>query len=380
MRKVKQLLFLSILVLYISSCSTGSTAYKRGDYYKACLEAVERLRSNPKSKASQKVLTDAYPLAQKTALREIDNALTANNTDKFDVLVFQYERVNQMANSIYACPKAYELIPHPTEYIAELSNAKKLAAEQAYNMGVRALEFKTIEQARMAFQYFSKANEYVNGYKDVFDKIEDARYAGTLRVIVQKPYTSNKYQYSADFFFTNLLTEMKQSSKNRFVRFYSPEEASNENMKNPHQYILLNFEDFVVGNIRETTNTTDLKRDSVIVGTVKVEGKNYNSYNTVTAKFTSFRREVSSGGVLSLRIIDAQTNQEYQRKDLTGTYVWNTTWANFKGDDRALTDEQKRMCNREPLIQPPPQDLFIEFTKPIYSQAVSYVRSVYNKY
>ena len=150
--------------------------------------------------------------------------------------------------------------------------------------------------------------------------------------------------------------------------------------KNPHQYIVLNFEDFSVGNIRETSNTTDIKRDSVKVGTVKVEGKTYNSYNTVKAKLTTSRREISSGGILSLRILDAQNNQEVQRRNFTGSYVWNTSWANFKGDDRALTEEQKRMCNREPQTPPSQQDLFIEFTKPIYSQAVSYVRSVYSKY
>ena len=83
---------------------------------------------------------------------------------------------------------------------------------------------------------------------------------------------------------------------------------------------------------------------------------------------------------LSLRILDAQSNQELQRKNLSGSYVWNTTWANFKGDDRALTDEQKKMCNRDPQMPPSPQDMFIEFTKPIYSQAVSYIRSVYVRY
>jgi len=373
------LLFLLVTIILIS-CSTGSTAYKHGDYYKECLESVGRLRSNPDSKKSQDILIKAYPLAKKMAQREIENAKIANGTDQYDVLAYQYEQMNQLANAIYACPKANQLIPQPTEYIAELSDAKQMAAEQAYTMGINALKANTVDQARLGFQYFNKANDYVYGYKDVIRKIEEARYAATLRVIVQRPYTSNKYQYSADFFYDNLLSEMTKTAKNRFVRFYSPEEATNENMRNPHQYIVLNFEDFSLGNIRETSNATLEKRDSVVVGTVKVEGKTYNSYNTVTATLTTFRREVTSGGVLSLRIIDAQNNRELQQRNLTGTYVWNTSWANFKGDDRALTAEQKKMCTREPQVQPSSQDLFIEFTKPIYSQAVSFVRSAYTRY
>ncbi len=380
MKRIKQLLVLSIFVLYISSCSTGKTAYQRGDYYKACIESIDRLRSNPNSKKAQAVLVQAYPLLQKTAQREIENALLANGSDKYDVVVFQYEKLNQLANSIFNCPKALELVPKPSEYIAEMAQAKQMAAENAYNLGLNALNAGSLEQARVAWQYFQNANRYVANYKDALKKIDESRYYATLRVIVQKPYTNANFQYSADFFYNNLMAEIRENTHNRFIRYYTQDEARQENMKNPHQYIVLNFEDFSVGNIRESSNTTDLKRDSVIVGTVKVEGKSYNSYNTVTAKLTTLRREISSGGVLSLRIIDAQSNQELQRKNLSGSYVWNTTWANFKGDDRALTDEQKKMCNREPQMPPSPQDLFIEFTKPIYSQAVSYIRSTYTRY
>lgn len=380
MKKANHFLFLCLLTIIATACSTGSTSYKHGDYYKACLESIDRLRSNPKSDKSQSVLLNSYPLALKTAQREIDNALIANQPDKYDVVVYQYEKMNQLADQIFNCPKALELIPKPTEYISELSKAKQMAADQAYESGSKALTVGTLDQARVAYQYFQNVNRYVPGYKDVLNKMSDARYYATLRVIVQKPFTNANFQYSADFFYNNLLLEIRKNSQNRFVRYYTPEEAHKENMKNPHQYIVLNFEDFSVGNIRESSNTTEYKRDSVIVGTVKVKGKTYNSYNTVKARLTTFRREISSGGVLSLRIIDAQNNQDLLQQNLTGTYVWNTSWANFKGDDRALNNEQKKMCNREPETPPTQQDLFIEFTKPIYSQAVSYIRSAHSRY
>ena len=381
MKKTYHLLVFGIIALFITACSSGHKAYQKGDYYKACMEAIERLRSSPGNDKSQYVLTSSYPLAQKEAQREIANAKLANGTDQYDVLVYQYERMNQLANAIYHCPKANQLIPQPTEYIAELSSAKQMAAEQAYVMGIKAVEANTIDQARMGFQYFAKANEYVPGYKDVIHKIEEARYYATIRVVVQPPYTSNKYQYTADFFYNNLLAEMIRTARNRFVRFYSPEEASKENMRDPHQYIILNFEDFSVGNIRETSNTVELSRDSVIVGTVEVQGKKYNTYNTVKAKLTTMRQEISSGGVLSLRIVDAQNNRELQLRNFSGQYVWATEWATFQGDDRALTSEQKRKCSqKQPQVPPSQQDFFIEFTKPIYDQAIPFLRNFYNRY
>ncbi|MEI7502580.1 MAG: hypothetical protein WCJ61_04795 [Paludibacter sp.] len=380
MKRVNNLLFYSLVILIVTSCSTGSKAYKRGDYFKACLESIERLRSSPKSETSQTVLTNSYPLALKMAEREIANAQAANQQDKFDVLVSQYERVNQLANEIYRCPKANELIATPKEYITELADAKNDAAEQNYALGLKAYDLDNIEQARVAYNYFLKANQYVNGYKDVVRKINEARYEATLRVVVQKPLTSANYQYSADFFYTNLVSEMSQNAQNRFVRFYTQDEALQDNMRNPHQYIVLNFEDFTVGNSKETVKSIDVKRDSVVVGQVQVEGKSYNAYSTVTAQLNTFKREISSRGILSLRIVDAISNRIIQQRNFSGVYIWSTSWSTFKGDDRALNKEQKELCNKQAQIPPQQQDLFIEFTKPIYTQAVSYVRSAYVRY
>ena len=175
MKKVYHLLFSLLVVLIVSSCSSGNKAYKKGDYFKACQESIDRLRSNPKNEKAAYVLTSSYPLAQQTAERTIQNAELANQIDKYDVIVYQYERLNQLANDIYRCPKALELIPRPKEYVTELGAVKKLAAEQSYNLGLRALDDNTMDQARVAYQYFQNANRYVPGYKDVLRKLEDAR-------------------------------------------------------------------------------------------------------------------------------------------------------------------------------------------------------------
>jgi hypothetical protein len=380
MKKINQILLFCFVVIAVSGCSTGSNAYKRGDYYKACLESIDRLRANPKNTKSQIVLSQAYPLAQKTALREINNAILANTTDKYDVQVFQYERLNQLANDIFNCPKALELIPQPTQYIVELSKAKQLAADQAYQMGVKAMNAGTMDQARLAYQDFQNANTYVNGYKDVMSKLLDARYAATLRVIIQKPVLNKDYEYSADFFYNNLLVDLQRNAQNRFIRYYTVDEAYRENMHNPHQLIILNFEDFDISDMKESNHTEELMRDSVKVGEVKVEGKTYNSYNTVKAILTVFRREINSYGSLRISIVDALNNQDIQHREFAGNYNWDTRWAKFKGDDRALTDKQKEMCNREPGNPPFDQQLFIEFTKPIYSQAISFIQSEYGRY
>jgi hypothetical protein len=170
---------------------------------------------------------------------------------------------------------------------------------------------------------------------------------------------------------------MGKVTQNRMIRFYTPEEARHENMRDPHHYIALDFNTFVVGNIRESKSTIDVKRDSVVVGNVNVEGKQYNAYATVTAKFTQFRREISSSGTLSVRVIDAASKKIIGQRAFSGQYVWATVWGSYTGDDRALSKDQKSASLRQPQLPPPEQEFFIEFTKPIYSQVVEYIHSIY---
>jgi hypothetical protein len=373
-------LFITVFGLLTScSSSSGAKALKKGDYYTATIEAVNKLRSSPDKQEVQQVLINAYPLAVKMALREIEIAQTSNNPSKYDVVVTQYEQLNRMADEIYRSPKASTLIPDPQEFHTELREAKNAAAEHYYSSGLKALKNGTIEQSRIAYQYFAKANNYVNGYRDVVNKLNEAGYASTLRVIVEAPVTPVNFQISADFFYNNLLSEMSKTTQKRWVRFYTPEEAQNENMRDPHQYMVLDFATFTVGNIRDVQNTTEMKRDSVVTGSVNVGGKKYDSYATVKAKFTKWQREISSAGTLNVRIIDASNERVIEQRKFSGNYVWKTVWGTFTGDDRALTKEQKDLCKRQAQLPPYNQDLFIEFTKPIYTQVVNYVRGFYAK-
>jgi hypothetical protein len=217
-------------------------------------------------------------------------------------------------------------------------------------------------------------------YKDVKEKIQEALFVATLKVIVQKPILPKRYQLSADFFYDNLMAQMSKITAYQFIRFYTYGEAQAEGLNMPDQYLVLNFEDFTVGNLRETKNTSELTRDSVLVGTTTVNGEKQNVYGTVKAKLTVNRREVISQGVLSARVVNAVNNKVEENRNFPGKFVWVNEWASFQGDERALSKEQLKMTETEPVMPPPEQDLFIEFTKPIFDQAVSFVRNYYSNY
>ncbi len=380
MKKLSYLLLVIVATFLCVNCSSSKRALQHGDYYNASMSAIKTLRSNPKSKKSIEVLQQAYPLAKENSLRKIQNALDANVSGKYSIVAEEYLALNAIADAIYTCPKAMELFPQPEQFSKELREILPLAAEESYNLGERLLQLNTIKDAREAYYHFVKAENYMPNYKDVKEKIQDALFAATLKVVVQKPITPKRYQLSADFFYDNLMAQIFKITANQFVRFYTYEEARKEGLNNPDQYLVLNFEDFTVGNLRETKNTSEITRDSVLVGTTTVNGEKQNVYGTVKAKLTVNRREVISEGILSARIINAFNNRVEENRNFPGKFVWVNEWASYKGDERALSKAQLKMTDTEPIMPPPEQDLFVEFTKPIFDQVVSFTRNYYSSY
>ncbi len=369
-----------IILVLLNSCSAGYRAYKKGNYYQACVESVELLMRSPGNQKAQFTLSKAYPLAMNTAQREIENAQASNDPSKYDIIVAELEKVNYLADLIYKTPKANEIIPTPVEFIPQLSEAKEKAAHQAYILGEKAMTAGTMEQARMAYQYFTKANNYIKGYLDVMRRIEDAKYLATLRVLIERPLTSSRYQLTADFFADNFIYEITKNQRNPFVRYYTAQEAYNLNMNNPHHVLVLDFADFRISDYSDKSSVQNFKRDSVPAQSKNAEGKYVTVYITANAKVTTFVREIFSSGILSVRVYENISNKLIEQRAFEGRYVWSTTWGRYSGDDRALSEQQKAFCRKNPDIPPSNQQLFFEFTQPIFQPATSFIRSVYTRY
>ena len=165
------------------------------------------------------------------------------------------------------------------------------------------------------------------------------------------------------------------------MRFYTPQEAEAENLPYVDQYLRIQFDDFVVGETHVLQNVETVSKDSVVVGTVTMEdGSKMNVYNTVKAKITTWKKELRSRGLLSFQVYDASSNALVTHQKFDGEFVWWTQWGNFNGDERALSAEQIRICQTVEANPPGPQDLFLEFTRPIYNQLVPALDNFYRRY
>ncbi|MDX1629400.1 MAG: hypothetical protein R3345_11910 [Fulvivirga sp.] len=292
MRKIYFYIALIVFPFLIFNCSSGKKAYEQGDYYEAVMKAVNRLRQKPTHKKSKETLRKSYPLAVKTLEQQAQNSMVSNAPFKFKRVLQSYQKINHMAEEIRRAPGALKVIPRPKDYYNKVAELKQQAAEESYAAGIIALERDTREDAKNAYYMFVDANEFVPGYKDVRNKIEEALFKATLKVVVEQIPVPGRYDLSGRFFQDKIEEYLNTHFRsNLFVRFYSPREAERENLPYIDQILRLQFDDFVVGETHMAANTETVTRDSVVVGQATMEdGTKVDVYNTVSAKLTIFRK------------------------------------------------------------------------------------------
>lgn len=379
------LIFSSALII---SCNSSKKTFESGNYYGSVMQSVSKLRKSPKNKKSREVLSMAYPMAVDQFLNEVKRMESSVDQFKHGRIFDSYKMLNGMYDEIRRCPAALEVIPNPRDFYSQLKYHSKEAAEERYRAGQEALNMGTRPYAIEAYDHFVNADLYEPGYKDVKNKIEEALYHATLKVLVEQvPVPSFQAGLSAQFFQDQIEQYLFNYHENRFVRFYS---ARDQNLQEPDQILVFQFDDFVVGQVNNRERIIETSKDSVVLGQVEQEvilndstgqkgKKTVNVYGTVKATFTENTREVISKGLLSMRVMDARSNTVTLHEKFPGEFVWVNRWGNFNGDQRALNSEQIKVSKQRPLQPPPSQTLFVEFTKPIYQQVVGQVRNYYQR-
>ncbi|TCD12830.1 hypothetical protein EZ449_01940 [Pedobacter frigidisoli] len=373
--RLRYFIYLSLII--IGGCTTGKKALQKGDYDASVAKAVSRLQNSPKNSEAMQVLKTAYDLALQDHLRKINEAKLSNDLYRWESIMYDYQKINQLADDINSCPACLVLVPTPSKYIQEVADSKLNAAAARYNSGLGYLQTNDRQSAKKAYYEFEKAQNLQPNYKDVKAKMDDAYWAAVTRVVVQ-PIILNggPYKLSADYFQQQIDQFISSYSRNKFVIFYGEEQATNQKII-PDQVLSLNFDDFMVGQTYVKERIEKLKRDSVVIGETR---ERKPVYGTVKATLSVFEKTISSSGLLDMSIMDWQSKKVVRQQKFPGTYVWRDSWASYKGDDRALSNNQLAMTRRKEVLPPPPSALFLEFTKPIYNQLVDDIGYYYNSF
>ena len=382
---MKNLIYLFLFTLVLGACSSGKKALEQGDYMQAIEKAVSRLGNDPDNKKAKRVLTDGYSLAMDYYQEEIDQTLSGNDPFKWGNTLGIMQRVNHLSDLIRQVPAARKLVPSPKTYTSELENVTGRAAEERYHAGILSLERPSREDAKEAYFNFQQADQLVRSYKDVLEKMAVAKERATIKVILEPiPLPSRRYELSANFFYEQVIDRMNQKfPRQSFVNFYTPEEADQMKLKYPDLIVRFEFYDFFVGRLNHYENQEALTRIverevEVKVGrdSVRIEKRQ----ERLRGKIKIITDEVASGGLLNVKIAEFQSQKTILNEEVPGEFLWQNQYGVFVGDEGVLTKQQIRILNNRAVPPPAPQDMFIEFTRPIYVRLTDRLIAYFNKY
>ena len=376
---LKQLTILTIITsIILSACSSGKRLLENGQYDEAVMTSVKRLRQDPDNSKAIQTLKAAYPYAKDAHLNNVRTALESSDPLKWERVMDEYAQLNALADEIKRCPSCLRIIPNPTIGNKELEDARTKAAEARYALGVKCMQSTSRQKAKEAFGHFVACQRILHGYKDVAEQIDEARFKATLKVLLEPiPMHSNALKLSNEFFENKIRESLKQMRPNEFVRFYLPGEMEATGLKVADHVIRLRFDDFVIGQTMIKETVLPCKKDSVEIAK---DSTGNPIYGTVTAEFHQFNKTVISSGLLDFKVLDPQTRETISQEKFPGTYTWVCDWGYYNGDSRALSPAQLNLSKNKELLPPPPQQLFIEFCKPIHEQLVGKVRTFYQNY
>ncbi len=378
MKNATSIILLLIVAIFFGGCASGKKALQKGDYSKAVSQAINKLRSNDDHKKARATLSKAYKYATEIYLSNINQAKQSNDVLKWESVAANYQRVNYMYNEIVRCPACREVVPNPIRYDAELEMANRNAAAARYDLGVEALAMKrNRDKAIEAHQHFMKVQSYVPRYKDVEDKLSEAMFFATLKVVVEPiPSPFKALKVSHDFFVNKINERLHRDNFNDYVRFYTPQEVKAEKLEFVDHVIRMEFDHFTLGNVFSEKDTREVSRDSVNLAD---KGKE-PYYGTAKAKLTIHTKSITGGGVLDFKIFDNGLNKVVTQEKFPSEYIWSIQWASYQGDERALTKDERELCELTDLPIPSPQRMFEEFTAPLYDQVISKIRVYYRRY
>ena len=371
---------LPFMMIFLIACGSGKKALQKGEYKDAVLRSIKRLRSSPSNRKAGETLSQAYPNLLAYYQDKIETTRLETSPLRWERIMDYYKDLNEVYDEIQRSPAAKSLLPNAQNFQGEYTQVRRRAAEARYALGNDALEDGTREGAKQAFSHFETALELRPNFRDAASKMQEAQELATVWVQVKPiPIHSIRFEISNDFFQREIGDYLTQREHSPFVRFVLPGHPRPH--PKPHHVIELTFDDFSVGNTYEKETVAERVQDSVVLRTRRVGDSTVNVYGTVKAEVHCFQKEISSTGLLRMRILETDRGRLLEEEQFGGTFVWYDYWGYFEGDKRALEeDDEKFMKKNRPGPEPYPQDLFVEFTRPIYDDLTDYLRRYYRNY
>jgi hypothetical protein len=393
--KLKLYSFISLVTLItIASCKSASKLYEKGNYDEAVTVAAKKLQKDPNDSKLQGIIQNAYHYAVNDHESRIHSISETSSDAKWEQLYNEYASLQNLYNAIYKSPSVYELV-RPADYSTYVNTYAEKAAGVHYQRGIDLMDHAGNKKDFInAYREFQAASRLKSNDTDIAKMLHDAYENAVTRVVVMPvddydrrhgSYGGNNsygsypsYSSSSSFDESNLIQKLQYNASNEFVKFYSSWDANRTNII-PDEVMELRFSRMNLGGLRDQSTSREVSKDVLVKETVYRPDSVVREYAKVKARITTTRRSMLSEGVLSVNIRD-NNGRWLWNDNIRSDYNWNVEFSNYTGDERALSESDKQLLNRQQQSAPDQYEVVRCIKENIYNDLLGRVRNHYGRF
>jgi hypothetical protein len=375
-------ILLSVTILF--SCKSASKLYDKGNYAEAVAVASKKLEKKPNDAELQGIIKAAYQNAVAIHEANIRSHSNSSNELRWEWIYNEYAALQNLYNLTHDNIAIARLV-YPVDYSSYLETYGNRAADVRIERGDDWFADNTRQSFKNAYNEYRAAGRFKPGDILITRKIQDAYDAAVVNVVVLSMNDFNRYSsynystnYSARDLDDELLRNLKYSTGNDFVRFYSEWEAKSQDIR-ADQLVDMRFTNFNRGRAYDNNTVREVSKRIVVKETVYRPDSIVYEYKDVKARITTTRRTMLSEGFLQVSVRDNDGRWLWS-DNLRGEHNWCTEFSTYTGDERALSESDKQLVNRRADNPPYEGDIFRTIITNIDNDIAGRLRGFYSRY
>lgn len=363
MKKLGYLLLIGCITI---SCASSQKLLQKGKYEKAIQKSSQKLRKDPGNEKELSVLKEAYYQANRMNEERI-SFLEKEELDENWVEIYQlYLRLDRRQDIIERLPAEVRDQFTFVNYDDQIIQSKEVAASVSYNQGVEYLNRGDRESARMAYYEFERVKDIYFDYRDVDQKLHEARVLGTnnalfkvennSEVVLPENFDEELQKVALKELNTRWLNFDTQPDSNRYYDYFivlnirdiqvSPEVidrktyTESKEIQDGMKYVLDQN-----GNVAKDSLGNDIREPNMV---------------TITAEVTESVQRKNALVSGTIDYIDLRSDQLVKTENLSVETEFSHFSAVAAGNLDALSKETARKVGRKPAPFPPNEVMLMD--------------------
>jgi len=373
----KSLLFLSMVFL-ITACSGVKRSQKAlysGNYNEAIDIAVSKLQKEKNNKAAQEhilLLEDAFKKITERDNKRIAFLEKEGNPSTSREIFILYSNLNTIQNSIAPLLPLYSTISNRevkfkfTDYDAELLAAKNAFAENLYNQAKAQMQKGNKIDFRNAHVILEELESLSSNYRDADQLLREAHYFGTDYVFVSLTNRTNQFMPQ------RLERDLLDFNTYGLDDFWTEYHSLNRRDIDYDFEIDLEFRDILVSPERIMERQIPLELEIKDGFTYQTDrrgnfvldslGNKIKIDKFMVVKGTLYETVQTKSLAVDARVVyrDVKRNQFINNHPLQTEFVFENVFATFRGDERVLSNDDRRILRNRFIPFPSNEQMLID--------------------